>query len=246
VKCVICGKATLPGAKLCIPCRAALKRARDESVLDLGPRGCAVADAPPDVALENRFERALADEAAAKKRGVRARMYVLAGALVVFVAVVALQLPIGAAPSAHGVQAVDRTAVIVPTPVVATSASAVTSAPPADAASTAPTVEPAVKEPSAKLPKPARAPAHPATEASVESAPAEPPQESPPPREAPVPSAPPPPVDRWRAYADALSRCPRDIFQRGACEQRLRDQVCEGYWGQVAQCPIGTSNDHGQ
>jgi hypothetical protein len=26
--CTICGKATLPGAKLCVPCKAALKRAR--------------------------------------------------------------------------------------------------------------------------------------------------------------------------------------------------------------------------
>src|SRR5438046_1729552 len=35
MKCPICGKQTLPGAKLCSPCRAALKRAKDDSVWEL-------------------------------------------------------------------------------------------------------------------------------------------------------------------------------------------------------------------
>ena len=37
MKCPICGKTTLPGAKLCGPCRAALKRAKDDSVWELPP-----------------------------------------------------------------------------------------------------------------------------------------------------------------------------------------------------------------
>ena len=37
MKCPICGKQTLPGAKLCSPCRAALKRAKDDSVWVMPP-----------------------------------------------------------------------------------------------------------------------------------------------------------------------------------------------------------------
>src|SRR5436305_1266327 len=52
MKCPICGKQTLPGAKLCTPCRAALKRAKDDSVWELpasqrpGEAGQATRDAP--------------------------------------------------------------------------------------------------------------------------------------------------------------------------------------------------------
>src|SRR5438445_4853190 len=37
MKCNICGGRTLPGAKLCLPCRAALRRARDDTVSELLP-----------------------------------------------------------------------------------------------------------------------------------------------------------------------------------------------------------------
>jgi len=37
MKCTICGAATMPGAMLCRPCRAALKRARYVSVVDVPP-----------------------------------------------------------------------------------------------------------------------------------------------------------------------------------------------------------------
>ncbi|HVR94122.1 MAG TPA: hypothetical protein VHI75_09790, partial [Casimicrobiaceae bacterium] len=65
---------------------------------------------------------------------------------------------------------------------------------------------------------------------------------------------PPPPVvreaprpDRWQLMTDAIARCPRlDIAGRFFCEQRLRAQYCEGYWGQVAHCASIPSNEHGQ
>ncbi|HEX9301944.1 MAG TPA: hypothetical protein VF959_06295 [Casimicrobiaceae bacterium] len=39
---------------------------------------------------------------------------------------------------------------------------------------------------------------------------------------------------------DALARCVgQDLIQRAVCEQRARLQHCEGYWGQVPQCPGG-------
>src|SRR5439155_23895252 len=37
MKCNICGGRTLPRAKLCLPCRAALRRARDDTVSGLLP-----------------------------------------------------------------------------------------------------------------------------------------------------------------------------------------------------------------
>src|SRR5437773_6636706 len=37
MKCNICGGRTLPGAKLCLPCRAALRRARDDTISELLP-----------------------------------------------------------------------------------------------------------------------------------------------------------------------------------------------------------------
>src|SRR5262245_3297144 len=36
-KCMICGGQTLHGAKLCMPCRAALRRARDDTISELLP-----------------------------------------------------------------------------------------------------------------------------------------------------------------------------------------------------------------
>jgi len=53
--------------------------------------------------------------------------------------------------------------------------------------------------------------------------------------------------DRWQMYADAMGRCAReDFFKRFACEQRTRLQYCEGYWGQVPQCPGAPVRERGQ
>ena len=38
----------------------------------------------------------------------------------------------------------------------------------------------------------------------------------------------------------------QDFFKRFSCEQRARLYYCEGYWGQVAQCPSAPTRDHGQ
>ena len=54
-------------------------------------------------------------------------------------------------------------------------------------------------------------------------------------------------LDRWQLLTAGLDRCSgRDLFARGTCEQLARAQYCEGYWGQVAMCPGGIGNDHGQ
>jgi hypothetical protein len=74
--------------------------------------------------------------------------------------------------------------------------------------------------------------------------------EPPPPQPAvaPAPVARPLPVpDRWQLMADAISQCGREgLLASVICEQRVRLQYCEGYWGQASQCPSGIANDHGQ
>jgi hypothetical protein len=53
--------------------------------------------------------------------------------------------------------------------------------------------------------------------------------------------------DHWQMYADAQARCAReDFFKRLACELRTRNQYCQGYWGQVPQCPEAMPRERGQ
>ena len=60
----------------------------------------------------------------------------------------------------------------------------------------------------------------------------------------PAPAAAP---DRWQVMAEAMVQCHQaPFFSRLACEQRTRNRYCEGYWGQVAQCPSAPAKDHGQ
>lgn len=59
--------------------------------------------------------------------------------------------------------------------------------------------------------------------------------------------APAPAADRWQVMAEAMAQCGQaQFFSRIACEQRTRNRYCEGYWGQVAQCPSAPTKDHGQ
>src|SRR5438034_9501872 len=67
MKCTICGGRSLPGAKLCLPCRAALRRARDETVSELLPlprrlealaaTGLSTLSRPIDLIAERRAKR---------------------------------------------------------------------------------------------------------------------------------------------------------------------------------------------
>ncbi|MEP7327780.1 MAG: hypothetical protein ABI777_01115 [Betaproteobacteria bacterium] len=70
------------------------------------------------------------------------------------------------------------------------------------------------------------------------------------PRPAPVPPAAapvPPPPDRWQAMNDELARCDREGgFGGFICDQRIRLDACEGFWGRVPQCPVPPENPRGQ
>jgi hypothetical protein len=94
-------------------------------------------------------------------------------------------------------------------------------------------VPPGSEGPSKAVPAPAASP--PPSKAAAAKAPA-----VAPPAAAPVP-------DRWQMMAEAMAQCsPAQFFSRLACEQRTRARYCEGFWGQVPQCPNAPTKDHGQ
>jgi hypothetical protein len=82
------------------------------------------------------------------------------------------------------------------------------------------------------------------TEPASKTQPAQPPGAQAAARVAAVARAPPP--DRWQLYSEAMAQCEHlDFFSRIGCEQRQRWHYCEGYWGQVPQCPGAPTKDHG-
>jgi hypothetical protein len=70
-----------------------------------------------------------------------------------------------------------------------------------------------------------------------------------PPTAAPAAAPPQEPVklDRWQTMNAAIARCPRaDFFAGVLCEQRVRLQYCEGYWGDVPECRSPNRSDNGR
>lgn len=71
----------------------------------------------------------------------------------------------------------------------------------------------------------------------------------PPPEPAPVvvaqAPAPKPVPDRWQRLAERLAACPPGLFERVYCQESLRLEHCDGYWGRVAPCPARVERDHG-
>jgi hypothetical protein len=75
---------------------------------------------------------------------------------------------------------------------------------------------------------------------AVSPAPATPPRQTA--AAAPVASATQP--DRWEQMRQAYEVCNREsLFDRLACNQRVGQQYCKGYWGLVPQCPTGAYGD---
>jgi hypothetical protein len=253
--CTICHGPRLPGTRLCGPCKAALKRARLETVSDLVPLPSrATAEA------ETARRRAKAAAAAAahsaaprRRRRLLTPVFVLAGAALVAGGYLALRIagPIVESP----VVSVPRAPRSVPLPAVPTPR---TEAPVVVVGSAAkPLAEPpvalphgasGVSPPRSAQKRVAPAPAalgapvdrFPAATEPVVVAPVAAADLVPPAREAPAP-------DRWQVMADQIARCGREGFLAGVvCEQRVRLKYCEGYWGVAAQCASGIPNDHGR
>ncbi|MEO8739169.1 MAG: hypothetical protein ABI537_05635 [Casimicrobiaceae bacterium] len=55
---------------------------------------------------------------------------------------------------------------------------------------------------------------------------------------------PPQQVDRWGQMRQAYALCDREgFFDKLACNSRVGNKYCEGYWGKVPQCPVGAYGD---
>ena len=257
--CTICGKTALPGALLCAPCKAALKRARyvtvqedirRPSVIDVRRRP-RLADSAPSPELPDAVPGAAAESAANAQLARR-----IFGGILILAAVLGGasyfglhelgarshdESPAAAAPETDSKPEAVTTARspqpgAVATPVQATvAAPAEHDAEPAHSMVVKPAGTNAGKRPMLK------------SGASFATANGDPPEAVPmpePARPAPAPPPPPPPIpDRWQSMRDAIAQCDREnLFNGIICGQRARIQYCEGYWGKVPQCPGPTAN----
>ena len=276
MKCMICGGQTLPGAKLCLPCRAALRRARDDTISELMPlprrlegfayqHAARIAGALPAMTAPAATPRVSAAEASAIAKVVRGLtpthfrrmaigMFVAAAGLLAFIAVSQMQRENAQAAvydaATATAEARPAQARVSPSTLLgaARTESTTASAPPV-ATDEMPIV---VSQPVAlpkdrpKAVKPKAAPRPSITVATVTVL--EPPA---PPVIIAAPALAPSPSagpapDRGSSLASSLARCGGDFFARAGCEQRVRLQYCDGRWGQDALCPAGITNDHGQ
>ena len=255
--CTICGKTSLPGAMLCAPCKAALKRARyitvqedmrPPSVIDVRrQRRRARSSAVPSDAAPQRPLPAIREVPPTLGRRIFIGIFVLAavlGGVSYFT-----QHELGArsheqpsAAPASPPEAQQEVAVSAAAPAKADTAGASSTA---DANSLVVVgADPATRSlPAAKLPGTAAnkrtALANRATFATANGDPPDAVAPLPPPEiVAAAPAPPPSPVpDRWQNMRDAMAQCDREGVIAGLiCGQRVRIQFCEGYWGKVAQC----------
>ncbi len=271
MKCMICGRGTLPGAKLCLPCRSALRRARDDTVSELLPlprrrdalayqHAHTVTGTPPRTSAAPREKKArIAKRVPAPARSLPYSGWQLAG-LAMTVLVLAI-LGGRAARQSHDSLADIRDPRPSVAPVVETRVSPTALAAeardsatlsvlpaPVEASPQADPVPPEIARKERAKPVRARvAVARPTPVADTVTAfgpPIEDAASAVPVAKPDVASA---PADRWQLLSARLSGCAGgNFFARVACEHAARAQYCEGYWGQVAQCPTGIANEHGQ
>jgi hypothetical protein len=270
MSCLICGRTTQPGAKLCADCRAARKRAFAATVTQpllasAGARsGARLLKPSQSVAATARraAERALVSKPPpaepTKARSHRADFMLLAAAIATIV--------VAGAYAAHRLNVIQPDS----TQLAEQPGIADRSAPRADqsgalaAAQSTPLSDLTARAladmqvgvpaaaPAAKADAPKRASARQRT----------PPAEISPPPDEPVlttqalavaPVVAPavvheaPRPDRWQLMNESMANCANgDLIDRIVCDQRVRRQFCDGQWGQVPQCPSGVPNDHGQ
>lgn len=250
--CVICRGPRLPGARLCGPCKAALKRARLETVSELIPR-------PSRAAAEAQEARRRAREVTAVRavkpwrRWLIAPGYFLAAAAVIGVGYVAWHVvrPTHAAPAAALQPPAASQAIVPNAPAGAAADTVTTKAKDVAGASTphpaprAPVVSHVARSAPKRVVEAPPVPTAPPADRFAVAAPRELPAPVPM-REAVLPVREAPAPDRWQVMSDQIVRCGRDGFLAGViCEQRVRIKYCEGYWGSAPQCPSGIANDHG-
>jgi len=262
--CTICGKTALPGAMLCAPCKAALKRARYVTVQEDLRRTSVI-----DVRRQPRRARSPAPKpeqapitpvpiaARRKSRDGRRRV---AGALVIAVVVGGAGYwglrELSARPriDAPGTTAFGAEVQQLPAGGVAAARNNESAAAPLPLPASAPALNPtSVSAQAQAAPQAAAAtkpPAAPVVKRTVMASRStfattngDPPEAvAPPPEPVKIAAvAPPPPrpvPDQWQNMRDALAACDREGGLGGLiCGQKVRIQYCDGYWGKVAQCP---------
>lgn len=275
MKCMICGGQTLPGAKLCLPCRAALRRARDDTISELLPlprrREAFAFSHSPDIGspaplapVARRVSERAEGGASRSRRLSSAQLH--ATAVIAFVAaagvltfIMTRELQRERASAGAPEVSVQTAAPNGVTPRVspatmlgnARDESRPAPVPIEPELSDAPLPEPTPVERKADRPVRAKAAAAKAP-VLLDPFPASMPPEPPVIITAPPPPPPAPPVvralppDRAQLLAAGLAQCTGNFLSRVGCEHRARAQHCEGQWGQIPQCPAGISNDHGQ
>ena len=257
--CAICSQPALPGGRLCGPCKAALKRARDATVSEaiLPPRR---ARTRPVRAGSTAVRPILPTEPPVdrpRRAGLLAAVAAL-GALVATAAWVAHVRGAGGliapryaisdvGPAAEAPTVSDRVPDVVqprsvPAPV------------PDERAFGPEVVEPTVRAAPARTLVAVRTPSAAPAELQVAIPPrAEEPVATPPPVPAvPVEALAVPalaveaPPDRWQRLALSLAACPvDDLLAKAVCQQSLRIEHCTGSWGRVPLCPAPVERDHG-
>jgi hypothetical protein len=260
MNCTICGKPTLPGAMLCGPCKAALKRARymtvqedmrRPSVIDVrraSRRVRAPAPTPMPAAAKIAPDSvppapipAASDFNSALGRRIFIGIFVVAAILgsVSYFGLRELGAHAGdAAPVSSAAAPGDEAS-----PSVAAPAKEEPAAAPLQVATP---VMPAAVVPDPQLPPAAKPPlkrAQTASRATFATTNGDPPDavyvapEPEKPAPAPAPPPPPPAPDRWQTMRDAQAQCDRQgVIDGLICGQRVKMQYCDGYWGKVPQC----------
>ena len=254
-QCAICHQAIVAGERLCAPCRSALKRARDTTVSEaiLPSRrqrrrpAVASAETPPDPVATPK-----ATSTRAWVRGAWAAalggLLVTGGAWIVhtrgIAGTIAPRYAVAAPESGAETIKAAATATDPPAPTRADRPAGGVQAEAATARNVdARTLPSTVTEP--------RAVAHaqpiplPTASTTLPAAAVEPPTPAPiVVAQAAAPRAAPP--DRWQRLADALARCAAaDLIARTMCQESLRLEHCEGFWGRVAACPARPERDYG-
>jgi len=223
MSCTICGKSTGPGALLCRPCRAALKRARQFTVLEI-PGMAPSVTMPAGLLTPARAASTKAGRKAATWRA----FALVALALVAMTAAAMVSLRLwnrGEARAAEATHAVVAAPTLVREPQTSTADVAPLAIAPRTLVSKPRAKTSVATAPIAQVPVPEAAPVN--TSAVVEAAPIIP------------PLAVPPPPDRWQTMSDAIASCAREGGLAGfICHQRTRLEACEGFWGRVPQCPV--------
>jgi len=258
--CTICGKPSVPGAMLCAPCKAALKRARyvtvqedirQPSVIDVRRQPRRARAPAPAASPAVRPVPTIVPERAAPVPGPVSSDINSALGRRIFVGILVAAAVLGgasyfglrelgahagdaatvpAAPTAESGQDTSASVAVPRNEIPATPSAAPASA----AARSGDAVNP-------QAPKPPVKRAQGASRASFATANGDPPDAinvaPEPEKPAPPPPPPPPAPDRWQTMRDAQAQCDRQgVFEGLICGQRVKMQYCDGYWGKVPQC----------